>query len=130
MSSRDAIEICEEDEYFGDEDVGSCLKPGGESYYVWIAPDNVRLVDRNNIYLHSFRLVALNRKAKLNKFVNLVHKWPELFLLMIEVFAVGGTCGGAIASGITGAGLPATLVLAGGCIASTGALGYTADGIA
>ena len=129
MSSRDAIEICEEDEYFGDENVGSCLSPGGESYYAWITPDNMRLVDRNDPYLHSFRFVALNRKAKLDKINDIVHKWPELFLLMVEVFAAGGTCGGAIASGVTGAGLPATLVLAGGCIASTGALGYTADGI-
>ena len=129
LRSRDAIEFCQQKEYFGDKDVGSCLKPEGESYYVWIAPDNVQLVDRNNPYLQSFRFVALNRKAKLDKIDDKVHKWPDLFLLVIEVYAAGGTCGGAIVSGSSGVGLPIALGLVGGCIASTGALGYTADGI-
>jgi hypothetical protein len=65
LTSDEAIDLCEEREYHGDETMGSCLAPGGDSYYVWISPEEVMEVDRTNEFLQAFRFAALNRSDKI-----------------------------------------------------------------
>ena len=60
---------------------------------------------------------------------DLASQWPELALLSFEMLAVGGTCGGAIASGATGIGLLWAGILAGGCVGSFGDFLWTGAGV-
>ncbi len=130
LSSEEAISLCGEREYFGDESMGSCLAPGGDSYFVWVGSNQVMLVDRSDPYLQAFRFAALNRAAEQADVNEILGQWPELALLGLEVLAIGGTCGGAIASGATGIGLLWAGILAGGCAGSFGAFLWTGAGIA
>jgi len=66
ISAR-AIDLCGGHDFDGDEQVGSCLAPGGETYYVWIDPATVLEVDRNDAHLASFRFAAIQRKNALVK---------------------------------------------------------------
>lgn len=125
LTSADAISLCGGRESYGDENVGSCLAPGGDSYFVWIGPDQVILVDRSDPYLQAFRFAALNRAAKRATVDELLGQWPELALLGLEGLATGVTCGGAIASGATGVGLLLAGALATGCVGSFGAFLWT-----
>ena len=65
FTSADAIAICEEREYFGDENVGMCLAPGGESYYVWVARDTVFAVARYSAYFGAFAPAVAIRASEL-----------------------------------------------------------------
>lgn len=130
MTSEKALVLCDENEYFGDERVGSCLAPGGESYFVWLSPERVTEVNRNHEFLLAFRFSALNRKEEMTNIEELVRKLPALGILFGELVGVGIVCGGAIVSAMTGAGLVATAPLGGGCLLSLTAFGYSADSIA
>ena len=130
LTSAEAKNLCEGREYYGDDNVGSCLAPGGDSYYVWIAPDQVLLIDRNDPYLQAFRFAALNRADKQGKVDELLAQWPELGLLFLEGYGAGVTCGGAIASGSTGVGLVVAAALATGCVGTLAAFLWTGVGIA
>ena len=130
LSSEEAITLCGGREYFGDESMGSCLAPGGDSYFVWVGSDQVMLVDRSDPYLQAFRFAALHRTAEQANVDRLASQWPELALLGVEALAVGVTCGGAIASGATGIGLLWAGILAGGCAGSFGAFLWTGAGVA
>jgi hypothetical protein len=115
ITSADAIARCEGRELAGDEQVGACLAPGGDAYYVWINPDDVRLVDRNNPHLVSFRFSALNRHLSQETVAEKLQELPKLGLVLFDTLGVGVTCGGAIATALTGGGIPASVVLGGGC---------------
>lgn len=121
--------MCQEREFYGDAEVGTCLAPGGESYFVWVAPDDVRVVERADPFLQAFQFSALNRAESENTFFEMLQGWWQIPLVLIEATTVGFTCGGAVGSALTGAGLVATGPLAAGCVASGTALGYTADQI-
>jgi len=125
LTSAGARQLCGDTEYYGDEDVGSCLAPGGESYYVWIAPDQVLLVARDDPYLQAFRFAALNVTENQGTVDELLAKWPKLGLVVLEGLAAGVTCGGAIASGATGIGLILAAVLATGCVGTFAAFLWT-----
>lgn len=129
FTSDDAIALCEEREYFGDKDVGMCLAPGGDTYYIWEAPDKVIAIERDNTYVDDFAAAVVNRANALGDVNRLARDWPRLLLLFGEVFAIGGTCGGAIFSALTGAGLIFTLPLAGGCGYSSFQFFNDAEGI-
>lgn len=129
MTSTEAIEACRDREYYGDETMGSCLAPGGDSYYVWISPEELMEVDRNNEYLQAFRFSALNRSNEIGEMRELIRSWPNLPLFFIEIVGIGPLCGGAIVSIMSGAGIVATGPLAGGCVGDVIALGVTADKI-
>ena len=125
LSSEEAIGLCGESEYFGDESMGTCLAPGGDSYFAWVGSGQVMLVDRNDPYVQAFRFATLHRAEAQANVDNLASQWPELGLLGVEALAVGVTCGGAIASGATGIGLLWAGILAGGCAGSFGAFLWT-----
>lgn len=129
LNSEDAIELCQEREFYGDAEVGTCLAPGGESYFVWVTADDVRVVNRGDPFLQAFQFSALNRAANEDIYFDKLQKWWQIPLLVIEGLTVGVTCGGAIGTALTGAGLVVTGPLAGGCVASGTAFGYTADQI-
>jgi len=130
LTSAGARELCGDREDYGDENVGSCLAPGGEAYYVWIAPDQVLLVARDDPYIQAFRFAALNRADNQGAVDELLAQWPELGVLGVELFAAGTTCGGAIASGSTGVGLIVAAALATGCVGSVVAFIWTGIEIA
>ena len=67
FNSSQAIELCQEIEYFGDERIGSCLAPGGETYFVWISKDQVMEVSRDSDFLGAFRTAAGLREGALNE---------------------------------------------------------------
>jgi hypothetical protein len=115
ITSADAIARCEGRELAGDEEIGACLAPGGDAYYVWISPDDVRLVDRNNSYLVSFRFSALNRHVSQETVAEKLRQLPKLGLVLFDTLGAGVTCGGTIVTAATGGGIPASAVLGGGC---------------
>lgn len=125
LDSSDAIAVCGEIELVGDSQTGSCLAPGGEAYYVWIDPDSVLLVSRDDEHLIAFREAAGKHTSSLTEVDELVGKWPELILFGGEILAAGLTCGGAVAAGATGVGLIVSALLASGCVGSLAAFGYT-----
>lgn len=130
MTSEIALLLCDANEYFGDESVGSCLAPGGGSYFVWLSPERVIEVNRNHEFLLAFRFSALNRKEEMAKIGELMRKVPGVGLLIGELIGAGATCGSTLVSILTGAGLVVTAPLGGGCLLSLTAFGYSADGIA
>jgi len=75
LTSEDAIEMCQEREFYGDAEVGTCLAPGGESYFVWADPDDVRVVERADPFLQAFQFSALNRAESENTFFEMLQGW-------------------------------------------------------
>ena len=100
----------------GDENVGACLAPGGDAYYVWITRDDVRLVDRSNPFLGSFRFSSLNRSINLETVSEKRKEWPKVGLVLLDTLGVGVACGGTIGSALTGGGIPVSVILGGGCV--------------
>lgn len=47
FDSSDAIELCGSDLTWGNETMGACLAPGGNSYYIWKSPTDIYLVPVN-----------------------------------------------------------------------------------
>jgi hypothetical protein len=109
--------------------MGSCLAPGGSTYYVWISADEVMEVDRNDPFLQAFRFSALNRTDEISDIQDLIRNWTNLAVLGIEIAGLGPLCGLAIGSIISGAGLVVSGPLAGGCIADAFAIVNTSDEI-
>lgn len=129
FSSAQAIELCQGNEFFGDEYVGTCLAPGGEGYYVWIDPERVILVDRANPYLQSFQIAALSRELEQATYRAVRRKWPILVVTLFEVGTAGVSCGATIVSLLSGVAAPSTPFWGGGCVASLAAFGATAYSI-
>jgi len=129
LTSEQAIELCEESEYYGDETMGSCLAPGGDSYYVWISLEEVMEIDRANPFIQAFRFSALNRSDEIGEIQDFIRSWPNLPLFFLEIIGIGPLCGGAVVSILTGAGIVVTGPLAGGCVADAFAIANTADKI-
>lgn len=125
FTSADAIDACGGTEVTGDELMGSCLAPGGESYYIWISAEEVLLVSRDDPHIQAFRFAAVNRAEEQGTVDEMLSKWPGLGVLALEFMAAGGTCGGALASGATGVGLVVSAALASGCVASVGGFLWT-----
>ena len=93
-------------------------------------PDEVIEVSRDDPYLQAFRLAALNRQSRLSKIEDLAAQWPELGLLLFELYAAGGSCGGAAVAAMTGAGIPLAVALLLGCGGSVAGFLYTGNEIA
>ena len=125
ITSEAAIEICQGHEFFGDEDVGTCLAPGGEGYYVWIDPDLVILVDRADPYLQSFQIASLSREIEQAGWRETLSNWPNIPILLFETGAAGVSCGATIGSLLSGVAAPTSPLWGGGCVASLVALGAT-----
>lgn len=123
ISAR-AIELCGGRDFDGDEQVGSCLAPGGETYYVWIDPATAIEVNRNDAHLASFRFAAIQRK---NALVKMEDKGIRLLkgigLLPFEILGLA-VCGPAVAPG------PHQLIAVPTCLGDLVAIGFTSEGIA
>lgn len=119
ISSTDAIALCNEREFYGDNNVGSCLAPGGESYFVWTSPDNVIEVARDSPFYREFLAASQNRANELGDIESLARDWPKLALLFGEFVAAGGTCAGTAAGILSGVGIWLALGLGGACAYST-----------
>ena len=93
FTSSQAIELCQEIEYFGDERIGSCLAPGGETYFVWVSEDQVMEVSRDNDFLASFRTAAGLREGALNersqRAFSLAWKGPMLLVTTLGLSLCG-----------------------------------------
>jgi len=126
ITAEDAIEICQGDEFFGDENVGTCLAPGGEGYYIWIDSDTVILVDRENPYLQSFQMAALGLDISQDTYLEKVRRWPVLIPLFFSVGTAGWTCGATVVSVISVVAAPTSPWWAGGCVVSLATFGVTA----
>ena len=89
FNSSQAIELCARLEMVGNERVGSCLAPAGETYYVWIEPDNVLEVARNDEYLDEFREAATKRVEALGVLADEWYGgWWDLPVLGISTFGL------------------------------------------
>jgi hypothetical protein len=122
ITSEDAIELCGESEYFGDQDMGVCLGPGGESYYVWIVSDKVMKVTRDNPFLSEFRSAVIERKSEISKRDATIGSLWKVILLPFEILGLT-SCGVALTPGPQQ--LPAIPI----CLGDLTAIGFTADAI-
>ena len=123
LTSADAIELCQGMEYFGNEDVGTCLTLGGESYYVWIEPGRVLEVARNNPYFSEFRTASSLRKSAIGARDDARRSLTKLLLLPFEILGLAA-CGVAIVPG------PQQLIAITVCAGDLIAIGFTADDLA
>ena len=113
--SEDAIELCNREEYYGDETMGSCLAPGGESCFVWISPDEVMEAAWDTEFLIPFRMAVLNRSDSLGALNETSLVWRDVVMILGEGVVIAPVCGGAIASGVSGA-IPVAVTLGGLCV--------------
>ena len=126
--SEDAIELCNREEYYGDETMGSCLAPGGESCFVWISPDEVMEAAWDTEFLIPFRMAVLNRSDSLGALNETSLVWRDVVMILGEGVVIAPVCGGAIASGVSGA-IPAAVTLGGLCALDGFAMWNSMDNI-
>jgi hypothetical protein len=67
LTSSDALDLCGESLSWGDQSLGMCLAPGGDTYFAWINEDNViRVVaDASNLSQYIFQQAAQDRASSI-----------------------------------------------------------------
>jgi len=119
ITSGAAIEFCAGLQFYGDEDVGTCLAPGGQTYYVWSDPSNVLEVSGDHPQLDAFRLAALQRLAAQTTFRSkLFDVTKKLAPFPIELAALA-SCG------IAAVPNPGQLIAIPVCLGDLIAIGFT-----
>ncbi len=102
--------------------MGLCLAPGGESYYIWTAMDNVIEVARNNPYLTAFKGSVIDRKNEISARDAAIRGLWTVIPVPFEMVGLT-SCGVALSPG------PQQLLAIPICIGDQVAIGFTAEAI-
>jgi hypothetical protein len=98
LTSEEAMALCISGMY-GDSDIGSCIAPGGETYYAWSSPDRVIEVDITNPWIVEFRTAALNRSAAWEAFVKTAEAEKKaIWTLGVELLLLASCPAGAFSA--------------------------------
>jgi hypothetical protein len=126
-TSSEARALCGEDllygDSYGDEDVGYCLAPGGDTYYVWLTPDQVFEIATNEADTNQARLLRAIRARRAQLTTARQTELP----LVGSILGVGG--GLALAAKTCGAAILATGPWIGAVLCVVGGLGFIGAGL-
>ncbi|HLC02503.1 MAG TPA: hypothetical protein VJK02_05660 [Anaerolineales bacterium] len=123
LTSSRAIDLCGGLQYYGDENVGTCLTPGGNTYYVWSDPSNVLEVAADYSQLDAFRTAAAQRLIAQTKFRD------KLFDVMKKLAPLPLELAGLMSCGVAAVPNPGQLIAVPVCLADLVALGFTSVGV-
>lgn len=123
LTSSTAIELCGGLQYHGDENVGTCLAPGGNTYYVWSDPSNVLEVAADHPLLDAFRTAAVQRLAAQTKYRD------KLFDVTKKLAPLPLELAGLVSCGVAAVPNPGQLIAVPVCLADLVAIGFTSVGV-